>query len=225
VADAPAAPETTPRLGLSATDRAAPSAAVPSTPSVAASPRTILTEDFADNSRGWPDDPQATAWVADGGYHLSARHPDRFVAIGAPLTESLRDVIMTATFRKVGGPPGGGYGLIVRDQGPGPRDGITQGGRYYVLEAGDRGELGIWRRDGDRWIELLPWTASAAVRPGDVANELTVQAIGPRLSFVVNGADVASLEDPTLEDGSVGIFVGGDLNEVVLERLIVQTPN
>jgi hypothetical protein len=187
--------------------------------------RTVFDERFANNAQHWPDSPQSTAWFADGTYRLFARQPSQFVAIGAPIAQSLSDVVVTAAFRKVGGPPGGGYGLIVRDQGPGSRDGTNQTGRFYVLEAGDRGEVGMWRRDGDRWIELLPWTPSEAVRPGGAANELTVQAIGRRLTFLVNGKQVASQVDAVLADGAAGIFVGGDFNEVVLERFVVEVPN
>jgi hypothetical protein len=124
----------------------------------------------------------------------------------------------------VGGPTGGGYGLIIRDQGPGPRDGVNQNGQYYVLEVGDRGEYGIWRREGDRWLDLIPWTQSELVPQGTVTNEVTVQASGQELTFMVNGRVLANLVGAVLRDGGVGIFVGGDLNEVVVERFVVQTP-
>jgi hypothetical protein len=110
----------------------------------------------------------------------------------------------------------------VRDQGSGPRDGLSQSGRFYALEASDKGEIGVWRRDGDRWVDLVPWSRSPAVRPGRERNELTVRAIGPRLALSVNGAEVASVEDATLGEGRVGIFVGGDSNQVLLERLTVE---
>ena len=186
--------------------------------------RTVLDERFVDQPRGWPADVRSTTWLAGGAYHLFAREPGQFVAVGAPIAGPLRDPVVTATFRKVGGPPGGGYGLIVRDQGPGVRDGLNQRGRFYVLEVGDRGEVGIWRREDDRWVDLLPWTRSEAVRPGDAPNELRVHAMGPRLTFLVNGIEVASVEDLALDSGGVGVFVGGDFNDVVLEGFVVEVP-
>ena len=185
--------------------------------------RTVLDERFgSDGGHGWPNDPDLTAWLAsDGTYHLYARQPGRFVALGAPLDGPFRDVVVTAGFHKVGGPPGGGYGVIVRDEGPGPRDGLNQAGRYYVFEVGDRGELGIWRRNGDQWDELLPWTESDAVLPGGAPNEITVRAIGPDLTFVVNGTEVATAIEVGAAAGGVGVFVGGDFNEVVLDRVAV----
>jgi hypothetical protein len=198
-------------------------------PSPQAALRTVLDEHFADNQRTWPSNSQV-AWLSDGVYRMFARWPGLFVAIGAPLTESLRDVVVTGTFRKVGGPDGSGYGLIIRDQSPELRDGFNQEGHYYVFEAGDRGEVGIWRRAGYEWVELLPWTPSDAVRPGGALNELMVRAEDQRLTFVVNGREVVSMEEydteeMALREGGVGIFVGGDFNDVLLERFIVQVPS
>jgi hypothetical protein len=130
--------------------------------------------------------------------------------------------VVTATFRKSGGPPGGGYGLVVRDQRPTPRDGHDQTGAFYVAEVGDRGEVGLWRRDGDHWVDLVPWTPSAAVRPGGSPNELSLRALGATLTMLVNGTEVARQADPTLASGQVGLFVGGDLNEVIVDHFLVQ---
>jgi hypothetical protein len=183
---------------------------------------TLLTEDFASNRAGWPDDPRATAWLDAGAYRLVARHPGQFVAIPAPVDEALRDVRLTGTFRKVGGPPGGGYGLILRARGPWARPGFDQGVRFYVLGVGDRGEVGIWRREEGHWVDLLPWTPSDAVRPGTAPNEVTALAVGARLALEVNGTRVATVDEHELDVGAVGVFVGGDFNEVALERLTVE---
>jgi hypothetical protein len=188
---------------------------------------TIVDETFSDNRRGWPNEPQATTWLEGGGYRLSAREPGRFVAVTAPGLAPVRNGVVSATFRKIGGPPVGGYGIIVRDQGPSPRDGLNQGGRYYAFEVGNRGEgaeAGVWLREEDRWVDVLPWTRTTAVQTGEAANELTVAALGQQLSFLVNGVTVWTLTDPVLSDGTVGIIVSGDLNDVRLERFVVQLP-
>jgi hypothetical protein len=172
----------------------------------------------------WPHDPNGPAWFAeDGRYHLFAREPGRFVAIGSPIATPLRDVEIEASFVKVGGPPGGGYGIIVRDEGPGRRDGQSQDGRFYVFAAGDRGEFGIWRREGGQWIDLVPWTPSEAVSPGETKNDLSVRALGQQFRFAINGREVATVADSTLGQGSVGIFAGGDYNLVVVDLFFVMT--
>jgi hypothetical protein len=146
------------------------------------------------------------------------------VAVTVPGAQALGDTIVTASFHKLGGPSGGGYGLILRDQNPELRDGQNQLGHYYVFEVGDKGEVGVWLRDADQWIDLLTWTASDAVKPGTASNQLTVTAAGDHMSFVVNGIPVASQTDTVLRTGAVGVFVGGDNNEVALDRNAVSSP-
>ena len=190
------APPAQPTRVLPVAELATPAATVPialSTPAGAAKLTPVLEEWFADNRRQWPNDPLGTAWFADGAYHLSAREPGRFVAVGAPIGRSLRDMVMSGAFRKVGGPPGGGYGLIVRDQATASRDGINQ--RRAILRArGGRPRessgSGAEKRITGR--TCCPGRRSDAVRPGTAPNELTLRAIGPRLTFVVNGVQVAA---------------------------------
>jgi len=189
------------------------------TPSV-----TLLDQRFTSEAAGWPNDSQGTGWLGDGTYHVATRRASQFVAISAPVAEVLPNVIVNATFRKVGGPAGGGYGIIVRDQGPTAQDGVSQDGRYYVLEVGDKGEVGVWRRETDRWVDLLPWQHSDAVKSGAASNELTVRAIGNTLSLIVNGIQVAMRTDAAYSTGRVGLFVGGDGNQVALDRFVIQAP-
>jgi LPXTG-site transpeptidase (sortase) family protein len=218
----------TPATWTSAAPDASPTpAAVSATPTAEPTEPmlpTLLDEHFADNRMSWRDDRSSTTWFEVGTYRLAPQIPGQFVAIAAPVSVPLRDVVMTARFHKVGGPPGGGYGLILRDQEPTARDGVRQTGRYYVLEVGDRGQIGVWRRDEDHWVELLPWTSSDVVHPGNEPNELEAWASGPRLTLLVNGVQVASRVDDALASGGVGVFVGGDGNDVALERLSVRAP-
>src|SRR5205807_10022533 len=46
--------------------------------------------------------------------------------------------------------------------------------------------------DTDRWVDLLTWTPTDAIKPGTASNELTVGATGDRLTFLINGIPVAS---------------------------------
>jgi hypothetical protein len=182
-----------------------------------------MDETFATTSRPWPNSASGPAQLINGVYQVAPTQAGRFVAIGAPIPETLQNVVVNARFRKIGGPTGGGYGVIVRDQTRTPQNGTIQDGQYYVLEVGDKGEVGIWRRDGDHWVDLLPWQRADAVKTGTgPTNELTVQANGPRLSLAVNGTQVATRSDPTYTAGDVGVFVGGDGNVAALERFTVE---
>jgi len=174
--------------------------------------------------QGWLDNPPYATW-SDGAYRLRALQVGRFVAVGVPIDPLPSDVVVFATFRKTGGPPGGGYGLVVRNQSPDPLNGVNQNASAYVMATGDRGEFGIWRRDADRWADLVSWTRSNSVRQGGSPNDLEVRAIGDRLTFSVNGTELATVQDDALRTGGVGVFAGGDYNEVALDRFVVQVPN
>jgi hypothetical protein len=213
---------------------APPAAAVASVPAIATSPTgplpanmpgLLVDERFTSTDGQWPNDPQGTAWFGGGSYRLAARHTAQFVAVGIPGTQGLGDTVVTGWFRKVGGLAGGGYGLILRDQDPQALDGENQVGHFYVFEVGDRGEVGVWLRDGQQWLDLLTWTPSQAVKPGLASNELTVAIVGDHLSFVVNGIPVASQTDTLFHSGAAGVFVGGDSNEVAVDRIAVSTPH
>jgi hypothetical protein len=221
------APATQPTAAPVATapSSAAPPAAAPKPTVAVAAARALMDVRFAAGAAlRWLDNPPYAAW-SDGAYRLQASKLGRFVAVGVPIDRVLSEVVVSATLRKTGGPPGGGYGLIVRDQGPEPRDGVNQELNAYVLETGDLGEFGVWRRDGDHWVDLVPWTRSASIRPGGSPNDLVVRAVDNRLTFTVNGSQVASVQDDTFTSGAVGVFVGGDNNEVALDHFAVQLPD
>ena len=193
------------------------------TAAVSTAPRTLLDLGFTTAAPGWPNEPTSSAWWDSLGYHLEPRAAGQHVAIVAPGGVALGDVAVTGLFHKSGGPAGGGYGLILRAR-DGSLNGTSQGGRYYVFEVGDRGEVGAWRREEDRWVDLLPWTHSEAVLPGSASNRLDVRATGSQFAFSVNDIPVAQLTDDSLPTGAVGVFAGGDGNQVVLERFTVTVP-
>lgn len=205
-------------------DTQAGSLADPTTEQAAPEPAIMLDEQFDHRHADWPVRTDGTVWLG-ASYHLSVKSVSHFVAVRAPIVTASRSIVMTGVFQKVGGPDGGGYGLIVRDRSAAPLDGDRQDGQYYVFEAGDRGFIGVWRRDDLTWVDLVPWSFSGAVRTGRSSNELTVRASGDHFEFEVNGVLVAEVADDVLDDGHVGLFVGGDGNQVVADRFIVRGGN
>lgn len=184
-----------------------------------------IDEWFMNNTRNWPSDPNGTAWIADGAYNLATRKAAQFVAVGIPGSSDLQDATVTANFRKTAGPAGGGYGIVLRAQDASALDGSTQTGRFYVFEAGDEGEFGVWLRDNDKWVDIVPWTSSKSVNTDTASNELSVTANGDQLSFSINGVVVTKQTDTQLQHGAAGIFIGGDGNQVKLEHLSVTAPS
>jgi hypothetical protein len=192
-----------------------PTQALPPT----SAPAPLVDETFAANAAGWPDATTSSAFWDSSGYHLVPRIAGQHVAITAPTAPQLADGAVSGLFRKLAGPAGGGYGLILRAQTP--LDGSTQGGRYYVFEVGDKGEVGAWRREQTQWVDLQAWQSSEAVHPGIAENRLEVRAAGSQFTFSVNDTPVAQVTDASLPSGAVGVFAGGDGNQVQVERFTV----
>ena len=71
-----------------------------------------------------------------------------------------------------------------------PLDGSNQGGRYYVFEVGDRGEVGAWRREQNAVDRPAALEKSEAVHAGAAENRLQVLAAGPQFTFSVNDTPV-----------------------------------
>ncbi|MGI9145011.1 MAG: hypothetical protein ACR2IK_00425 [Chloroflexota bacterium] len=74
------------------------------------------------------------------------------------------------------------------------------------------------------WTDLVPWTPSSTVHAAAVPNELSVQIVDGELTFFVNAEPVARLSSvkiATKPPGRVGIFTGGDLDEVLVTRFRV----
>src|SRR6266567_3345459 len=129
-------------------------------------PSIAVDDVFTKLPQGWPNTIGGPARYADGVYRLAPQGNGQFVALNTPLITSLHDVTLSGRFHKSGGPVGGGYGLIVHDQGPDIHDGISQTGRFVVLEVGDEGTVGIWQREHDHWTDLLARVPNGSVHTG-----------------------------------------------------------
>lgn len=87
----------------------------------------------------------------------------------------------------------------------------TQKYSYFVIR--EDGQFLIKRRMGDKTVNVGPdWTANAAVTgrtAGVQKNELSIAAGGGKVSFMVNGKEVASHPATAIDtDGIVGLRVG-----------------
>src|SRR5438105_2959862 len=121
----------------------------------AAAFRLIVDERFETGRHGWPAPRDVADPSIQTGYPLLAGPESPFTIVGAPIGAPVRDMVVNATFRKFGGPPGGSYGLVVRDLGPAPRDGRNVTGRYYLAEVSDRGQFSIRRPAQDHPVDIV----------------------------------------------------------------------
>jgi hypothetical protein len=112
------------------------------------------------------------------------------------------------------------YGLIFREQ---------LNGSYYVhqINPSDKGELfsvWLWDNQNSEWIILVDFTPMEMINP-DGPNQLAVKAVGPELSFYINGEEAVTIEDDAIRQGTVGLYFetyeGGGRATVDFDNLLV----
>lgn len=79
----------------------------------------------------------------------------------------------------------------------------------YCFSISGDGYQQVRRYDGDTWETLGPeWAKSEAIRMGEATNRLEIVCRGGQMSFLVNGVQVAQVEDPDYLRGDIGLYAG-----------------
>ena len=118
------------------------------------------------------------------------------------LNPSFGDFILEVDARQLAGDPDSSYGLLLRMQGPGQfyRFEITADGRYMIER---HNADGSW----DRFLN--DWTASPAIGQGmNAPNRLRIEAVGPDMSFYVNGTLLTKISDSQYATGTIALDAG-----------------
>ncbi len=181
----------------------------------------LYEETFSDATTGdWYVGATATGdkWIDNGKYYAlvkDAVFARSLSATAGAFTDVQIDLDVNhilGTFGQAGG------GLIFR---------AADANNLYVFLVSPAGTFTVMKWTLGTQSTLLAWAPSPAVNTGVARNHLTVIAIGPSLSFFVNGTEVAMLTDTAHASGGVGVIaVAYDAEVDVLEgfdNLIVQT--
>lgn len=204
-------------------------------PHVTQSPSHALTyhDDFADAHSGWPNHP-GSRYVA-GGYelHLADKDDNRGIANRTSAGGNDYSRLVTPTQAAGSGATGlddavlAAYGPWWRNfrasvslDGGGPASGMVfrlgGAGCYFLLVSGtDKSKDVSFKLVKKTFFNnaetnLVEWThltgpALAAFAPGKKTNRLAVECKGDRITVQMNGAQLASVDDPSYPDGYVGM--------------------
>jgi hypothetical protein len=89
-----------------------------------------------------------------------------------------------------------------------PKNGTAQ--FYALLTVPATGQFALSNFDGYRWIHMVPFRSSEAVRRGNASNHLELTCVGSTIVARINGTEVASATDRTYDSGYVAVVVGRD---------------
>jgi len=180
----------------------------------------LLADRFANPDSGWGSDSQEAfdRGYQDGEYFIEVYEPNWFV--WAHPGERFDDVVMEVEARRVSGFPNGHFGLLCRYRRPDDfyYFAITDDGYYAILRVED-GEPEVLTGDG-----FLP---SPAIRTDGETNSIRAICRGDELSLYVNGEEIATVRDDTLQRGDVGLAAGSGPDgsiRVHFDNLVVTLP-
>ena len=90
------------------------------------------------------------------------------------------------------------YGLVFRSPDP---------ANYYVFQIGSQGDyIVLYYLKDSGFTFLTDFLTDSAIVP-EGPNQLSVRAVGPELTFMVNGKQLTVIKDGTLSQGQVGLWV------------------
>jgi hypothetical protein len=168
----------------------------------------LLTDSFDNPAAGrlssQSDDPAVEQGYIEGEYRVRLASSARpFRAVGASSVFANLQVAVDA--RLAEGTEARWVGLACRLN---PRNGTAQ--FYALLTVPATGQFALSNFDGSRWVHLVPFRSSDAVRRGNASNHLELTCVGSTLIARINGTEVASALDRTYDSGYVAVVVGRD---------------
>ena len=183
---------------------------------------TVFEEAFVVNDEVWPEfeeeDDLANLSVAfvSGVYRWEAQANEGFIWWSYPDMESLTDFYAEVEVIQVDGDPYGEMGLLFH----------IDADQFYLFEVS--GEYySLWRSVPDGWSELIDWTTSDIIRPGD-KNLLGVLMLEDQIHLFINDQLVAELSDTRYASGVIGLAIGleeaGDEGTFEFDNLLVTAP-
>ncbi len=159
------------------------------------------TDDFSDATSGWRAESDATAEVgyADEVMRVMVSVPNSLAWASAE--REFSDFHLTVEATQAAGPNDNEYGVLARMQDP---------THFYRFSISGDGYYQISAYDGEAWEVLSgdDWLPSDAINQGTATNQLEVVAQGATMTFIVNGEQLAQVEDSRYDQGDIGLYAG-----------------
>jgi TRAP-type C4-dicarboxylate transport system substrate-binding protein len=154
-------------------------------------------DDFSDPTSGWARvlNESGERAYKDGEYHLTIKKRDWWVWDDNLTAGKYTDFELEVDGRVVEGPGESGYGLIFRFQ---------NNSNFYLFGVFGNGKYNLRGYRDRTWLHLTGGQ-SGYIEPAGKTNRLKVVCIGSKIETYVNGHLVATVEDDTFTDGSVGV--------------------
>jgi hypothetical protein len=177
------------------------------------------SDDFSDPSSGWNTESDSSAEVTyqDGAMRVFVKAANSLAWAYAGRTFS--DFCLTVEATQMSGPDDNEYGVLVRMEDP---------DHFYRFSVSGDGYYLVSRYDGAEWENLAgDWTTSDAILRGAATNHLEVVCQGATMAFIVNGIQLAQVEDSDYPRGDIGLYAGTFFErdvEIYFDNLHMEKP-
>lgn len=177
------------------------------------------SDDFSNPASGWKTESDASAEIAyhNGVMRVFVKAPNSIAWAFARRTFS--DFRLTVEATQVAGPDDNEYGVLVRMRDP---------DHFYIFSVSGDGYYLVSKYDGRERKNLTgDWSTSDVIRQGAATNILEVICRGSTMTFVVNGVQLAQVEDTDYRTGDIGLYAGTFFEpnvEVHFDNLRVERP-
>jgi len=183
----------------------------------------LLLDTFDDNQNEWIDgeidDEYANILVTiDGTYTWEVNAAKQgFTWRVWPTIDELSDFYLTVDVQNLSDNADAQYGLIFRNQED----------DYYYFEVRDGQYFRFFLYESYQWKELLPYTYSDAIRPGEI-NHLSVVSQDDRFTLWINDQFVGEATGSSPVQGQVGVIIGlayeGEKAFIIFDNFEVRVP-
>jgi hypothetical protein len=178
------------------------------------------SDDFSDPSSGWLAESDASAEVEyrDGTMHVLVKAPNSLA--WASIERELDDFRVAVEATQAGGPDDNEYGVLVRMQ---------DADHFYCFSISGDGYYLVSKYDGKEWEALSgdDWLPADAINLGMAMNLIEIVCQGTTMTFLVNGVQLATVEDNSYSRGGIGLYAGSFFEpdvQVYFDNLRVDSP-
>ncbi|RLG19951.1 hypothetical protein DRN74_06175 [Candidatus Micrarchaeota archaeon] len=163
----------------------------------------LFTDDFADPTSGWPEEEGVCGYLPElEEYFISIADPDSLKPAVNGRFQPPSDLCYQAIAQPATGPEHLPYGLVFRYQ---------DDQNFYAFVVNSMGMYALYLRQNGEYTPLIAFQPSTAIYQGASANLLKVIVRGTLINLYVNGQFLATVEDDTLTEGSIGLYGGPGL--------------
>lgn len=185
-------------------------------------PEAVLpwSDDFSDPASGWRAELDSSAEVAygEGALRVIVKAPNCLAWAFAG--HEFDDFHLAVEATQADGPDNNEYGVLVR---------IEDRKHFYAFSVSGDGYYQVSKCEGDSRQGLSgEWAESDAVNRGAATNLLEVICRGDGMTFLVNGVQLAQVEDADYRQGDIGLHAGSFFEpgvEVRFDNLRITEPS